>query len=331
MKLITKDNTIFLAGHNGMVGRSIKNSLLENGYHNLLLPDRKSLDLLNNDKVKSWFKKNKPEVVILAAAKVGGIEANNNYPADFLLENLKIQTNIIENAWKNGTKRLLFLGSSCIYPKMAPQPLKEEYLLSGPLETTNESYAIAKIAGIKLCAALRKQYGFDAISLMPTNLYGKGDNYNAQNSHVMPALIRKFYNAKANNNSEVSCWGNGSPKREFLYVDDLADACLFVLENVSFNNKFNNKIISNITDGIINIGTGSDITIKKLTEIISKEFNYKGNIIWETSKPNGTPRKLLDISKATNYGWKAKTSLKDGIKLTIKHFTDELNNKTIRL
>ena len=229
MKLINKDNSIFLAGHNGMVGRSIKNALLENGYHNLLLPSRKNLDLLNNDEVKSWFKKNKPEVVILAAAKVGGIEANNNYPADFLIENLKIQTNIIENAWRNGTKRLLFLGSSCIYPKMAPQPLKEEYLLSGPLETTNESYAIAKIAGIKLCDALRKQYGFDAISLMPTNLYGRGDNYNASNSHVMPALIRKFYNAKTNNNSEVSCWGNGSPKREFLCVDDLADACLFVL------------------------------------------------------------------------------------------------------
>ena len=330
MTFIKKNNSIFIAGNNGMVGSSIKRSLEKNGYDNLLLPNREDLDLLNYQKVKIWFEKNKPEIVILAAAKVGGIQANYKYPADFILENLKIQTNIIENAWQNGTKRLLFLGSSCIYPKFAKQPIKEEYLLNGPLENTNESYAIAKIAGIKLCSALRSQYGFDAISLMPTNLYGQGDNYNIHNSHVMPALIRKFYNAKVNEESEVICWGTGAPKREFLYVDDLADACIFVLENINTKEQLNNRMISEL-DGILNIGTGIDISIKNLAELISSELNYKGAIRWDSSKPDGTPKKLLDVSKASKLGWKAKTSLKEGIKLTISHFINELNSNSLRI
>ena len=330
MNYINKSNSIFIAGHRGMVGSSIKRSLENNGYKNLLLTNRNDLDLLDNAKVEKWFKANKPEIVILAAAKVGGIEANNNYPADFILENLKIQINIIENAWKNGTKRLLFLGSSCIYPKLAKQPLKEEYLLNGPLEETNDAYAIAKIAGIKLCSSLRKQYGFDAISLMPTNLYGPGDNYHTNNSHVMPALIKRFHNAKMQNKKEVICWGSGSPKREFLYVNDLAEASIFVLEKISIINKsFNNEV--NSKDGVLNIGTGREISIKELTEIIALEIGYEGKIKWDISKPDGTPRKLLDISKATRLGWEAKTSLRKGIKLTINHYINELKSKSIRL
>ena len=255
MGQINKNDSIYVAGHNGMVGGAITRFLKNNSYENLLLPNRKDLDLLNTVEVENWFYENKPEVVILAAAKVGGIEANNNYPADFILENIKIQTNIIENSWKRGVKKFLFLGSSCIYPKLAPQPLKEEYLLTGQLEPTNEPYAIAKIAGIKLCSALKKQYGFDAISLMPTNLYGPGDNYNLNNSHVMPALIRKFYDAKLNKKSEVICWGSGAPKREFLYVDDLAEATIFILENISSESNPDNNFSLNL-DSLINIGTG---------------------------------------------------------------------------
>jgi GDP-L-fucose synthase len=302
-----------------MVGGAITRFLKNNSYENLLLPNRKDLDLLNNVEVENWFYENKPEVVILAAAKVGGIEANNNYPADFILENIKIQTNIIENSWKRGVKKFLFLGSSCIYPKLAPQPLKEEYLLTGKLEPTNEPYAIAKIAGIKLCSALKKQYGFDAISLMPTNLYGPGDNYNLSNSHVMPALIRKFYDAKLNKKPEVICWGSGAPKREFLYVDDLAEATIFILENISSEKNPDNNFSLNL-DSLINIGTGLDISIKDLAEMIAKELNYKGNIKWETSKPDGTPRKLLDVSQIKKLGWQAKTSLEKGIKLTIDNY-----------
>ena len=330
MSLINKNDLIYVAGHNGMVGKAITRFLKNNSYKNLLLPNRKDLDLLNTIEVENWFYEKKPEVVILAAAKVGGIEANNNYPADFILENIKIQTNIIENSWKSGVKRFLFLGSSCIYPKFAPQPLKEEYLLTGQLEPTNEPYAIAKIAGIKLCSALKKQYGFDAISLMPTNLYGPGDNYNLNNSHVMPALIKKFYDAKINKKSEVYCWGTGAPKREFLYVDDLAEASIFILENISSESNPNNKYSLNL-DSLINVGTGLDISIKDLAEMIAKELNYKGNIKWETSKPDGTPRKLLDVSQLKKLGWKAKTSLKKGIKLTIKNFEKEFKNKSIRL
>ena len=330
MNLINKDSSIFISGHKGMVGNAIKESLLKNGYKNLLLPAREELDLLNNKAVENWFRKNKPDVVILAAAKVGGIEANKKYPGDFIFENLKIQINVIENAWRNKVKRFLFLGSSCIYPKFAPQPLKEEYLLNGYLEKTNEYYAIAKIAGIKLCSALNKQYGFDAISLMPTNLYGPGDNYHLENSHVMPALIRKFYEAKAKNSSEVICWGTGSPKREFLYVNDLAEASIFVLEKISVKNKlFKNENSNN--DILINIGTGVDISIKELAETIALELDYRGKIIWDTSKPDGTPRKLLDISKIKNFGWEAKTPLEEGIKLTIKHYIKELDSNNIRL
>ena len=330
MSLINKNDLIYVAGHNGMVGKAITKFLKNNSYKNLLLPNRKDLDLLNTIEVENWFYEKKPEVVILAAAKVGGIEANNNYPADFILENIKIQTNIIENSWKRGVKKFLFLGSSCIYPKHAPQPLKEEYLLTGQLEPTNEPYAIAKIAGIKLCSALKKQYGFDAISLMPTNLYGPGDNYNLNSSHVMPALIRKFYEAKLKNKSEVICWGSGAPKREFLYVDDLAEAAIFILENICSESNPNNKFSLNL-DSLINVGTGLDISIKNLAEMIAKELNYKGNIRWETNKPDGTPRKLLDVSQLKNLGWQAKTSLEKGIKLTIKNFEKEFKNKSIRL
>ena len=319
MSLIKKNSSIYVAGHNGMVGAAITRFLQKNSYDNLLLPNRKDLDLLDTIEVENWFYKNKPEVVILAAAKVGGIEANKNYPGDFILENIKIQTNIIENSWKSGVKRFLFLGSSCIYPKLAKQPLKEEYLLNGQLEPTNESYAIAKIAGIKLCSALKKQYGFDAISLMPTNLYGPGDNYNLNNSHVMPALIRKFYDAKLNNNSEVICWGSGAPKREFLYVDDLAEATIFILENISSKSRSEQNFSLNL-DSLINVGTGLDISIKDLAEMIAKELNYKGKIKWETSRPDGTPRKLLDVSQLKNLGWQSKTSLKKGIKLTISNY-----------
>ena len=329
MNLINKTDSIFIAGHKGMVGSAIKKSLEQNGYNNLLITNRANLDLADNKAVSSWFKRNQPKVVILAAAKVGGIAANEKYPADFILENLKIQTNIIENAWKNKTKRFLFLGSSCIYPKFAKQPLKEEYLLNGPLEKTNEPYAVAKIAGIKLCTALKNQYGFDAISLMPTNLYGPGDNYHSINSHVLPALIHKFYKAKINNESEVVCWGSGEPKREFLYVEDLADASIFFLENISSKNSliFNKNFKS---DTIVNVGTGIDISIKDLVRLISSEIKYQGSIRWDLSKPDGTPRKLLDISKASKLGWEAKTTLEKGIKLTIKHYKKELLEKKIR-
>ena len=329
MSLINKNDLIYVAGHKGMVGGALTRFLNNNSYNNLLLPKRKDLDLLNSTEVENWFCKNKPRVVILAAAKVGGIEANNKYPADFILENIKIQTNIIENSWKSGVKRFLFLGSSCIYPKFAPQPLKEEYLLTGQLEPTNEPYAIAKIAGIKMCSALKRQYGFDAISLMPTNLYGPGDNYNLKNSHVMPALIKKFHNAKTNEKPEVICWGTGTPKREFLYVDDLAEASIFILENVSSESNHDFNFYLN-KDSLINIGTGFDISIKDLANIIAQELNYKGEILWENSKPDGTPRKLLDVSQVNKLGWQAKTSLKKGIKLTINNYEKELRNKSIR-
>ena len=330
MNLIKKNNRIFIAGHTGMVGSSVKRKLQQYGYNNLITPSRKELDLQDNKSVENWFRDNKPEVVILAAAKVGGIEANSKYPADFIFENLKIQTNVIENSWKNNVKRFIFLGSSCIYPKFAEQPIKESYLLSGKLEQTNEPYAISKIAGIKLCASLKIQYGFDAISLMPTNLYGPGDNYHSTNSHVMPALIKKFHEAKTNNKSYVTCWGTGSPKREFLHVDDLAEAVIFVLEKVSSDNK-------NLFDedfkysGIINIGIGQDISIKELAKLIARNFDYKREIFWDESKPDGTPRKLLDVSKMNDLGWTAKINIESGIKLTIESFKNEFSENTIRL
>tara|TARA_B100000242_G_scaffold199957_1_gene144670 strand:- start:320 stop:1306 length:987 start_codon:yes stop_codon:yes gene_type:complete len=327
MKLINKQDSIFVAGHTGMVGNSIKNILIKNGYSNLYLPTRQELDLLDYESVKCWFQKNNPQVVILAAAKVGGIDANSKYPGDFILENLKIQTNVIDNSWKNNVKRFLFLGSSCIYPKFAPQPIKEEYLLSGDLEITNELYAIAKIAGLKLCSALTKQYSFDTISLMPANLYGPGDNYNLQNSHVLPAFINKFYNAKIKGEKQVRCWGSGQPKREFLHVDDLANASLFLLENFSF---IQNKNFKNESSLILNVGTGKDITIKDLAILVADKIGYKGEILWDTSKPDGTPRKLLDISRINHLGWKPFISLEDGIEQTIKFYIEDLKKKKLR-
>ncbi len=328
--LISKTYKIFIAGHSGMVGSAIKRTLIKKGYQNLLCPGRKELNLLNFLEVENWFRKNNPDIVILAAAKVGGIYANSEYPADFILENLKIQNNVIENAWKFNVKRFIFLGSSCIYPKLSEQPLKEEYLLTGSLEKTNESYATAKIAGIKLCAALKTQYGFDSISLMPTNLYGQGDNYHSSNSHVLPSMIRKFHEAKIKGLSKVYCWGSGLPKREFLFVDDLADAALFIIENISIDNEILYDDKKNFC-GILNVGAGLDISIKELAMMISSIIGYQGEIVWDSSKPDGTPRKLLDISKLKHAGWIAKTSLKKGIKLTFQNYIEELKTNCIRI
>tara|TARA_A100001388_G_C28693891_1_gene462706 strand:+ start:58 stop:1047 length:990 start_codon:yes stop_codon:yes gene_type:complete len=327
--LISLDSKIFIAGHSGMVGSAIKRELIKKGYRRLLYPGRKDLDLLNSNEVEKWFKDNTPDVVILAAAKVGGIYANNRFPADFILENLKIQNNVIENAWKYKVKRFLFLGSSCIYPKLSKQPMKEEYLLSGTLENTNESYAIAKIAGIKLCTALKNQYGFDAISLMPTNLYGKGDNYHSENSHVLPAMIKKFYDAKIKGLKKVNCWGTGTPRREFLFVDDLAQASIFVLENISIDNETLYDDSGKFC-GILNVGVGSDISIKELAKLTSSIIGFKGEIFWDLSKPDGTPRKLLDISKLKKLGWSPKTDLAKGIELTFKSYIEGLQNNSIR-
>ena len=333
---ISLSDKIFIAGANGMVGRAIERKLIKSGYGDerkggkILTPSREELNLLDFNKLKKWFALNKPEVVIIAAAKVGGIFANANNPLDFLLQNLKIQTNLIENSFSNNVKRLLFLGSSCIYPKFSRQPIKEEYLLTGSLEKTNEMYAIAKIAGIKLCESLRIQENFDAISLMPTNLYGPGDNYCKKNSHVLAAFIRRFHEAKLNNSETITCWGSGSPLREFLHVDDLSDAVKFVLENWdpkehSFLDESNNHIF------YLNVGTGKDITIKELAEKIASKMNYQGKIIWEKSKPDGTPKKQLDISKLKDLGWQAKIDLNHGLDLTIKSFKEELINKKCRL
>ena len=313
-KLINQDDRIFVAGHRGMAGSAICRALRREGYLNLLTARRDELDLLDLNAVQSWFKENKPTVVVLAAAKVGGIHANNTYPADFLLENLKIQTNVIETSWRNGVKRLLFLGSSCIYPKFAEQPIKEEYLLTGTLEPTNEWYAIAKIGGIKMCESLRKQYDFDAISLMPTNLYGPGDNYHPENSHVLPGLIRRFQEAKDSGADSVTCWGSGSPFREFLHVDDLGDACIFTLER--WRPKINELMF-------LNVGTGVDLTIKELATKIANVVGFEGGIYWDKSKPDGTPKKQLDVSRLKSLGWSAKISLEEGLKRTVKLFKDQ--------
>ena len=331
-KGINLNEKIFIAGSNGMVGTAIKKSLLKSGYglnkNNgaLLTPSRKELDLLKFNEVEDWFIKNKPTIVILAAAKVGGIQANNSMPADFILENLKIQTNVIENSWKTNVKRFLFLGSSCIYPKFAQQPIKEESLLESSLETTNEWYAIAKIAGLKLCEALRTQHGFDAISLMPTNLYGPGDNYHPENSHVMAALISKFSNATLNSKPYVECWGSGTPFREFLHVDDLGDAVVFCLENWHPNKENAPKDIFGNPLNHLNIGTGKDISIKQLAGKISELTGFKGEIIWDKSKPDGTPKKQLNISKISNLGWFPKISLDEGIKETISIYKKTYEN-----
>lgn len=296
-----KESKIYIAGHNGLVGSAIVRTLQENGYHNLLMADFNSLDLRRQGEVEAFFEKHKPEYVFLAAAKVGGIYANDTYPAEFLYDNLMIEANIIHSAYLNKVKKLLFLGSSCIYPKYALQPIKEEYLLTDSLEPTNEAYAIAKITGIELCKFYRRQYKCNFISAMPTNLYGINDNFDLQNSHVLPALIRKLHEAKVNESPEVVMWGTGKPMREFLYVDDLADALLHLMLNYE-------------QESHVNVGTGEDVSIAELTHLIKEIVGYEGNIVNDLSKPDGTPRKLLDVSLLNSTGWKHKTSLRKGIK-----------------
>lgn len=298
---MNKQEKIYIAGHRGMVGSAIKRKLESEGFANLVYRTSGELDLRKQDDVHAFFEKEKPAYVFLAAAKVGGIMANDTFRADFLYENLMMEGNIIHASWKSNVKKLMFLGSSCIYPRMAPQPLKEEYLLTGLLEHTNEPYAIAKIAGIKLCDAFRAQYGCNYISVMPTNLFGPNDNYDLKNSHVLPALIRKIHEAKVNQESSVTIWGSGEPKREFLHVDDLAEACLFLM------NHFDEA-------GLVNVGTGTDLTILELAHLIAGIVGYTGSIHKDTSKPDGTPRKLMDVSKINAMGWKAKISLEEGIR-----------------
>ncbi len=302
-----KQAKIYVAGHRGMVGSAIYRRLQEEGYTNIVVRTSKELDLRDQQAVKEFFETEKPEYVFLAAAKVGGIMANNIYRADFLYENLAIQNNVFHFSHENQVKKLMFLGSSCIYPKMAPQPLKEDYLLTGTLEPTNEPYAIAKIAGIKMAESYRLQYNDNYISVMPTNLYGINDNYHPENSHVLPALIRKFHEAKVNNNPTVNVWGSGKPLREFMFADDLADACVFLMEN------YNDL-------QFVNIGVGEDVSIRDLAELIKEVVGYEGQLEFDSSKPDGTPRKLMDVSKLNALGWKAKTKLKDGIKLAYEDF-----------
>lgn len=304
---MNKTDKIYIAGHTGMVGSAIVNALKNQGYTNLIYRSSKELDLRNQAAVGAFFNEEKPDFVFLAAAKVGGIVANNTYRAEFLYDNLMIVSNIIHAAYNNAVSKLLFLGSSCIYPKMAQQPIKEAYLLTGPLEKTNEPYAIAKIAGIKLCETYREQYGANFISVMPTNLYGKNDNYHPENSHVLPALIRRFHEAKIKGLPEVVIWGTGAPLREFLFADDLADACLFLMENYHAKE-------------IINIGCGEDITIKELANLIKEITGFGGNLIFDTTKPDGTPRKLLDVTKINKLGWHYKTKLKEGIQIAYEDF-----------
>ena len=302
-----KQAKIYIAGHKGMVGSAIYRKLVKEGFTNFVTRSSSELDLRNQQQVSDFFTQEKPEYVFLAAAKVGGIIANNTYRADFLYDNLQIQNNIIHSSYVNGVTKLMFLGSSCIYPKLASQPLKEEYLLTGTLEETNEPYAIAKIAGIKMCDAYRAQYGCNYISVMPTNLYGYNDNYHPQNSHVLPALIRRFHEAKEQNAAEVIIWGTGSPMREFLFADDLAEACYYLMQNYN-------------EPGLVNIGTGEDLSIKELALLIGKTVGYTGEIKFDTSKPDGTPRKLMDVSKLANAGWKYHTTLEQGIALAYQDF-----------
>lgn len=310
MFMMEKDAKIYVAGHRGMVGSAIVRALEKQGYHNIITRTHKELDLLRQVDVEQFFAEEKPEYVFLAAAKVGGIVANSNALADFMYENMMMEMNVIHSAWQNGVKKLEFLGSSCIYPKMAPQPISEDSLLTSSLEPTNEAYALAKISGLKYCEYLNRQYGTDFISAMPTNLYGPNDNYHPTHSHVLPALIRRFHEAKENGLTEVTCWGTGEPLREFLYVDDLADACVFLMNHYSGNET-------------VNVGTGKELSIKELTELVAEIIGYEGKINWDTSKPNGTPRKLLDVSKLKDLGWTYQTELKDGIRLA---YDDFLNN-----
>ncbi|MBF4517637.1 GDP-L-fucose synthase [Flavobacterium sp. ANB] len=304
-----KNTKIYIAGHKGMVGSAIWRALESKGYHNLIGKSSAELDLKNQQAVTDFIAAEKPEVIIDSAAKVGGILANNDYPYQFIMENMQIQNNLIDAAHKNGTEKFIFLGSSCIYPKLAPQPLKEEYLLTDTLESTNEWYAIAKIAGVKACQAIRKQFNKDYVSLMPTNLYGINDNFDLNTSHVLPAMIRKFHEAKENNNASVTLWGSGTPMREFLFVDDMSEAVVFALEN-------------KLPDYLYNVGTGVDLTIKELAETIQKITGHQGEIIWDSTKPDGTPRKLMDVSKMHELGWKHKVNLELGIQKTYDWFLE---------
>ena len=309
---MNKGTKIYIAGHNGMVGSAIWRTLSAKGYTNLIGASSSVLDLRNQEAVKAYFDQEKPEVVIDAAARVGGILANNDYPYQFIMENMQIQNNLIDSALQAGIEKFIFLGSSCIYPKLAPQPLKEDYLLTGELEPTNEWYAIAKITGVKACQAIRKQFGKDYVSLMPTNLYGTHDNFDLNTSHVLPAMMRKFHEAKENNNAPVTLWGSGTPMREFLFVNDMAEAVVFALEN-------------KLPDYLYNVGTGEDLTIKQLAETIQKITGHQGEIIWDSSKPDGTPRKLMDVSKMHELGWKHQVDLEEGIQKTYDWFLENVN------
>lgn len=309
---MNKNTKIYIAGHNGMVGSAIWRTLSAKGYTHLVGVSSKALDLRNQEAVKDYFAQEQPEVVIDAAARVGGILANNNYPYQFIMENMQIQNNLIDSALQAGIEKFIFLGSSCIYPKLAPQPLKEDCLLSGDLEPTNEWYAIAKITGVKACQAIRKQFGKDYVSLMPTNLYGTHDNFDLNTSHVLPAMMRKFHEAKENDNAPVTLWGSGTPMREFLFVDDMAAAVVFALEN-------------KLPDYLYNIGTGVDLTIKELAETIQKITGHQGEIIWDSTKPDGTPRKLMDVSKMHELGWKHEVDLEEGIQATYDWFLENVN------
>ena len=313
-KSMDKNSKIYIAGHRGMVGSAIKRKLEKEGFNNFITRTSDEIDLRNQQQVADFFEQTKPDYVFLAAAKVGGIVANNTYRAEFLYDNLQIQNNLIHSSYLNGVKKLLFLGSSCIYPKMAPQPLEEDYLLTGTLEPTNEPYAIAKIAGIKMCDAYRSQYGCDFISVMPTNLYGYNDNYHPQNSHVLPALIRRFHEAKEQGIPQVTIWGSGTPLREFLFADDLAEACYYLMQNYS-------------EAGLINIGSGKEISIKDLALLIKKIVGYEGEINFDASKPDGTPRKLMDVSKLASKGWHYTVELEDGIKLAYDDFVNKYANQ----
>lgn len=307
-----KQKKVYIAGHRGMVGSAIHRKLKQEGFNNIVVNTSDKLDLRNQDHVAEFFAAEKPDYVFLAAAKVGGIVANNTYRAEFIYDNIMIQSNVIHQSYLNGVTKLMFLGSSCIYPKMAPQPLKEEYMLTGPLEETNEPYAIAKIAGIKMCDAYRSQYGCNYISVMPTNLYGPNDNYDLQKSHVLPALLRKFHEAKLNGDPVVAVWGSGKPLREFLHADDLAEACYFLMQHYN-------------EPGLVNIGVGEDISIADLAALIKKITGFEGEIVWDSSKPDGTPRKLMDVTKLHNLGWKAKIGLEEGIRRVYEEkFTEKV-------
>ena len=337
MSFLLPSDRLFVAGHRGMAGSAICRALRRHGFAEpsqggeLLCAGREELDLLDSGAVAAWMGEHRPDVVVLTAAKVGGIHANNTYPADFLLDNLNIQNHVIESAWRHGARRLLFLGSSCIYPKFAAQPIREEALLSGPLEPTNEWYAIAKITGIKLCAALRKQHGFDAICLMPTNLYGPGDNYHPTNSHVLPALIRRFHEAKERGEPTVTCWGTGSPLREFLHADDLGEACVFALEHWNPDDATAPRDDAGQPLTHLNVGTGVDLTIRELAEAVARATGFTGEILWDASQPDGTPKKQLDVSRLAHLGWRARIPLADGLASTVALFREQLQQELVRL